>query len=155
MSSALGSLFLSGCLQKSHRGHHKPLLAHTRFKGLIRFSVSKSQTPGSGVKYTLMSEQGGEDVTVWVDSPFFGQVLVCPFDFCLTRTPADTQDFVGIIFRSCSHQLHTQTQQKDGDKNRTCPRVSAGSPGRHRSLLCSSNVDVSDLASCPERRRVQ
>ena len=133
ISSALGSLFLSGCLKKSPdrtsrmettAGSYKVKLAS---KHWLRCYVYPADWIG-GLIQPRCDGLKGPDVS---HSPFFGQVLVCPFDFCLTRTPADTQDFVWVVFRGCFHQLHTQNKQNKSEETWTCPRMSAGPPNRH------------------------
>ena len=77
-------------------------------------------------------------------SPFSGEVLVRPFDFCLTGTPAHAQGFIRVVIGGCSHKLLARNQQKDGEKDRARPgMMSADSPQRHRSPPSSANVNVS------------
>lgn len=81
-------------------------------------------------------------------SPLFGQILVSPFDFRLTRSPTDTQDSVRVIFGSCTSQLQTQNHQEDGNQHGTHPRFGSASPLHHRWPLSSSNAG--DRRSYPE-----
>ena len=139
ISSAPGSLFLSGCL---HNDTNLPYDTIQKYpKCTIIAVITKNNNDNKCSSLNLLAGKGNEkpqlacmwryDLIVIIlnrvnqdDSPFSSKMLICLFDFRLTGTLAYTKGFIRVVLRWTFYELLSENKDYN-DKHWRYSRLSA------------------------------